>query len=78
MCIIKTCIIFAYTKTLNNTDMTTQYYEIKKGRNWELVKATSMNAINTYCKDNGYTDWRMKGMMSRQEMISNNSIKVVA
>ena len=64
--------------TQKDKAMNTQVYEIKKGRKWETVRATSMQAINTYCKDNGYNDWRMCGMMSRSEMIANKNLKVVA
>jgi len=58
--------------------MTTQTYQIKKNRKWETVKATSMKAISDYCKENDYSDWRMLGMVSRSEMISNKDLKVVA
>jgi len=58
--------------------MKTQIYQIKKDRKWETVRATSMKAISNYCKDNYYSDWRMVGMMSRTEMISNKDLKIVA
>lgn len=48
-----------------------KFFEIKNGKNWELVQASSMMAINKFCKNNGYTDWRMCGMMSRTELENN-------
>jgi hypothetical protein len=58
--------------------MTTQVYEIKIGRKWNKVRATSMAALNAYCKENNIPDWRMVGMMSRAEIKESESFKVVA
>jgi hypothetical protein len=60
---------------MNNS---TTVFEIKKGRTWSKVRATSMTTLNQYCKENGFTDWRMVGMMSRSEMIESQSLTVVA
>ena len=57
--------------------MKTQVYEIKKGRKWFKVRATSMTAINEYCKENNFTDWRMVGMQSRSEMAENQNLEIV-
>ena len=56
----------------------TAVYEIKKGRKWTKVRATSMNAIDTYCDENGYSDWRMVGMQSRAEIAENENLEIVA
>lgn len=56
----------------------TKVFEIKKGRTWSKVRATSMTAVNQYAKENGFTDWRMVGMMSRIEMIESQNLTVVA
>lgn len=56
----------------------TQVYEIKKSRTWEKVRATSMKAISNFCKENGFKDWRMVGMMSRSELSESKNLKVVA
>jgi hypothetical protein len=53
-------------------------FEIKIGKKWSKVRATSMSAVNTYCKENGISDWRMVGMMSRAEMEASKMIPVVA
>ena len=44
------------------------FFEIKKGRKKEVVKATGIKALNDYCEKNGYSDWQHLGMMSRSEM----------
>ena len=67
--------------TINNenaNDMTTQVYEIKIGRKWNKVRATSMKALNAYCKENNISDWRVVGMMSIAEMEESKSLKVIA
>ena len=56
----------------------TKVFEIKIGRNWEKVRATSMKALNDWGKENGVKDWRMVGMMSRLETIESQKLKVVA
>jgi len=56
----------------------TKVFEIKIGRNWEKVRATSMKALNDWAKENGVKDWRMVGMMSRLETIESQKLKVVA
>jgi hypothetical protein len=53
-------------------------FEIKIGRKWSKVRASSMAAINTYCKENNIADWRMVGMMSRAEIEASKTIIVVA
>lgn len=47
------------------------FFEIKKGRKWTMVQASSMKAINEYCKNNGYSDWRMVGMQSIEQLKNN-------
>jgi hypothetical protein len=44
------------------------FFEIKKGRKWTMVQASSMKAINEYCKNNDYSDWRMVGMQSTEQL----------
>lgn len=56
----------------------TKVFEIKIGRNWEKVRATSMMALNNWGKENGVKDWRMVGMMSSVEIIENQNLRVVA
>ena len=58
--------------------MTIAVYEIKKGNRWIMVRATSMKALDTYCKNNGYSFWRMCSMMSRVETVASKSLKIVA
>jgi hypothetical protein len=55
-----------------------QVFEIKIGRKYTKVRATSMSAVNTYCKENGISDWRMVGMMSISEMEASKMLPVVA
>lgn len=54
-----------------------QVYQIKKGRKWQKVQSPSMRALNAYCNENGFSDWRIVGMMSRSEMIAAKSLPVV-
>ena len=56
----------------------TKVFEVKIGRSWEKVRATSMKALNDWGKENGVKDWRMVGMMSRSEIEEIKSLKVVA
>lgn len=43
-------------------------YEVKISKfNWQYVLAESMAAVDAYCKENSLSDWRMVGMMSREE-----------
>ena len=63
--------------------MTTQeikssVYEIKINRKWSKVRATSMQALNNWCKENNVSDWRMVGMMSIAETKESQLLKVVA
>jgi hypothetical protein len=44
------------------------FFEIKKGRKWTMVQASSIKALNQFCKDNGYSDWRMLGMQSIEQL----------
>lgn len=55
----------------------TQVYEIKIGREWKAVRATSIKAISDYSKKINAKDWRMAGMMSRAEMIESKNLEVV-
>jgi membrane protease subunit (stomatin/prohibitin family) len=58
--------------------MTTQVYEIKTGRKWSRVRATSMLELSNWAKENLVSDWRMVGMMSRSETIESQTLNVVA
>ena len=49
-----------------------KFYEIKNNGTWTMVASTGMMAINTYCKDNGFSDWRAVGMMSISEQAEAN------
>lgn len=60
------------------TNITTQVYEIKINRKWSKVRATTMLALDTYCKENSIKDWRMVGMMSIAETKESQSLKIVA
>jgi hypothetical protein len=53
-------------------------FEIKIGRKWSKVRASSITALNTYCKENNIADWRMVGMMSISEMEASKMLPVVA
>jgi hypothetical protein len=57
---------------------TTKVFEIKIGRKWSKVRATSIPALSKWAKENGVSDWRMVGMMSRAEMADSQSLQVVA
>ena len=56
--------------------MTTQVYEIKTGKSklWQKVRATSMQALSKFAKENDITDWRMVGMQSRAETLENKNL----
>jgi len=56
----------------------TKVFEIKIGKTWTKVRATSMKALNDWGKENGVKDWRMVGMMSISETAASQSLKVVA
>ena len=44
-------------------------YEVKISKfNWQYVLADSIQAVDAYCKANGLKDWRMVGMLSRDEI----------
>lgn len=55
----------------------TQVFEIKIGRKWSKVRATSFTAIDNYCSAKGI-DWRLVGMMSAAEIAASNSLEIVA
>jgi hypothetical protein len=56
----------------------TKVFEIKIGRKWSMVRATSIQALSKWAKENSVSDWRMVGMMSRAEMAESQSLQVVA
>ncbi len=58
--------------------METKVFEIKIGRKWSRVRATSMKSLSDWAKENNVSDWRMVGMMSISETIESKSLKVVA
>ena len=53
-------------------------YEVKINRKWLKVRATSINALSDWAKNNNVTDWRMVGMMSISETKESQGLKVVA
>ena len=58
----------------------TQVYEIKTGNSqvWQKIRATSMEALSSFAKENDYIkDWRMVGMQSRSETLSNQNLFVL-
>ena len=58
----------------------TQVYEIKTGNSqvWQKIRATSMEALSKFAKANDYIkDWRMVGMQSRSETLSNQNLFVL-
>jgi len=63
---------------MNRQEIKTSVYEIKQGRKWSRVRATSMKALNNWAKENGVSDWRMVGMMSISETKESQSLTVVA
>jgi len=56
----------------------TTVFEIKKGRKWSKVRATSIKALSDWSKVNNVSDWRMVGMMSTSEIIDSRKLEVVA
>jgi hypothetical protein len=56
----------------------TKVFEIKIGKTWKKVRATSMKALSDWTKENNVKDWRMVGMMSRIETIESQALEVVA
>ena len=63
---------------MNSTEIKSSVYEIKINRKWSKVRATSMQALNNWCKENNVSDWRMVGMMSISETKESQSLKIVA
>ena len=58
----------------------TQVYEIQTGKSkvWQKVRATSIQALSKFAKENDYIkDWRMVGMQSRSETLSNQNLFVL-
>lgn len=55
-----------------------QVYDIKKGRKWQRVRASSMIALNNWAMANGYTYWVLVGMQSREELANNKNLPFVA
>ena len=58
----------------------TQVYEIKTGNSqvWQKIRATSMQALSKFAKEKDYIkDWRMVGMQSRSETLSNQNLFVL-
>lgn len=53
-------------------------FEIKIGRTWKKVRATSIKSLSDWSKKNNVKDWRMVGMMSRTEKLKSQSLEVVA
>jgi len=57
--------------------ITTTVYEIKKGRKWSKVRATSMKALAQWANLNGVSDFRSVGMMSRLEILESQNLTIV-
>lgn len=53
-------------------------YDVKIGRKWSKVRASGTQALSKWAKENNVTDWRMVGMRSRQEMLDDESLPIVA
>lgn len=63
---------------MTTTTQHTNVYEIKNGRKWTKVRATSMMALNNWAQENKIIAWRMVGMMSIAETRESQDLKVVA
>ena len=61
------------------TKIKTNVYEVKIGKKWFKVRATSMKALSdwTKIKENNVSDWRCAGMMSRSEIIDSQTLEIV-
>ena len=53
-------------------------FEIKIGRTWKRVRATSIKSLSDWSKENNVKDWRMVGMISRLEIKESQNLKIVA
>jgi hypothetical protein len=56
----------------------TQIFEIKIGKDWKKVRASSLKALSDWSKENNVKDWRAVGMMSRAEILESQSLEIVA
>lgn len=59
------------------TEIKSNVYEVKINRSWSKVRATSMIALNEWCKKIGITEFRSVGMMSRAEIAESQSLTIV-
>ena len=57
----------------------TNVYEVKIGKKWFKVRATSMKALSDWSKikENNVSDWCFVGMMSRSEILESQSLEIV-
>jgi hypothetical protein len=55
----------------------TKVFEVKIGRTWSKVKATSIIKLSDWANSNNVSDWRMIGMQSRSEMENNKNLNLV-
>lgn len=53
-------------------------YEVKNGRKWFAVRATSFKSLIEWAKKNGCSDYRFVGMMSNNEIMKSQNLEVVA
>ena len=53
-------------------------YEIRSKGKWSRVRATSMIALISWCKENSIEDFRTVGMMSIFETKESRTLNVVA
>jgi hypothetical protein len=75
---LKWLYICAHKPTSTAMNNATKRFEVKIGRNWKKVRATSMAALSAWAKANGATDWSMLGMASRSEIQQSLTWDVVA
>lgn len=52
-------------------------FEVKQNGKWSKVQASSMIALNNWADQNKVSNWRMVGMMSRQEMSDSKNLPFV-
>lgn len=63
---------------LSQNKKTYALFDVKIGRKWSKVRASSIQALSKWAKENNVIDWRMVGMRSRQEMLDDKSLPIVA
>lgn len=69
---------FSYHIGMGSKETETTIYEIKKGRKRSMVRATSMQALADWAKNNGVKSWSTGWMYSAQQMTEYKNLPVVA